>query len=121
MIGACDLLAKCHNHGIRLLPVGIDGLTIDAPQGALSPELLEQLKAQKRELLTLLRPVAPVHALAVAPAPRIARKPLCKCGSTTVRDVPIHGGHSIRRDCSRCGQFIDFPLWHGKDALHNEQ
>jgi hypothetical protein len=39
---------------------------------------------------------------------------VCPCGSTKWRDVPIHGGRSIRRDCARCGRFIAFPLWYGR-------
>ena len=35
-------------------------------------------------------------------------KTVCRCGSTTWRDVPIHDGQSVRRDCGRCGRFIDF-------------
>ena len=36
-----------------------------------------------------------------------------RCGSTQYHDVPIHNGKSIRRDCARCGRFLDFPAWHG--------
>jgi hypothetical protein len=39
---------------------------------------------------------------------------VCRCGSTQWRDVPIHGGQSIRRDCARCGRFLSFPLWYGR-------
>jgi hypothetical protein len=39
---------------------------------------------------------------------------VCPCGSTKWRDVPIHGGRSIRRDCARCGRFLGFPLWYGQ-------
>lgn len=48
-------------------------------------------------------------------------KPICRCGSTTWRDVPIHGGRSVRRDCGRCGRFLDFPVWYGKDTGHRDQ
>jgi hypothetical protein len=49
------------------------------------------------------------------PPPRKPKRPdaVCRCGSTQWRDVPIHGGRSIRRDCARCGRFIAFPLWYG--------
>ncbi|MCO6043645.1 helicase RepA family protein [Aeoliella sp. ICT_H6.2] len=33
------------------------------------------------------------------------------CGSTDLREVPIHDGRSIRRDCSRCSKMVDFPVW----------
>ncbi|WP_146451981.1 ATP-binding protein [Bythopirellula polymerisocia] len=36
----------------------------------------------------------------------------CKmCRSTDCRDVPIHGGNSIRRECARCGHHIRFVEW----------
>lgn len=38
----------------------------------------------------------------------------CVCGCKAWRDVPIHGGKSIRRDCAKCRRFISFPVWHGK-------
>ena len=47
-----DVLAACHAHGIRLSLAAADGLTIDAPPDALTPELLGRLKAHKAELLT---------------------------------------------------------------------
>jgi len=50
------------------------------------------------------------------PPPRKPKRPdaVCRCGSTQWRDVPIHGGRSIRRDCARCGRFLGFPLWYGQ-------
>ena len=91
-------------------------LTIDAPQDTLTPDLLGRLKTHKAELLALLRPMPEVvkaNPKEIAQAKAV--KPVCRCGSTTWRDVPIHGGQSIRRDCGRCGRFLDFPIWHGKD------
>ena len=57
------LLAECEAHGIRLIVTGDGGLTIDAPQDALTPDLLDRLKAHKPDLLAKLWPVAriPVH------------------------------------------------------------
>jgi hypothetical protein len=49
-----DLMAECNAHGIRLLPDGVGGLTIDAPHGALTPALLARLKSHKRDVLALL-------------------------------------------------------------------
>lgn len=44
---------------------------------------------------------------------------ICPCGSSTWRDVVLHHephrGRSIRRDCGRCGRFVDFPIWYGSD------
>lgn len=119
-----DLLAECDAHGIRLALADGHGLEIDAPQDALTPDLLDRLKAHKGDLLAMLRP-----APRVAPAPPVATsdvqvKPtqaVCRCGEANWRDVPIHGGQSVRRDCGRCGRFLDFPVWYGKDTLLNEQ
>jgi len=49
-----ELLTDCNAHGIRLTLSDGHGLEIDAPQGALTPELLARLKAYKTELLALL-------------------------------------------------------------------
>ena len=39
----------------------------------------------------------------------------CKsCGCVETIDVPLHGGQTIRRDCSQCGAFIGFPRWRRK-------
>jgi len=41
-------------------------------------------------------------------------EPHCpKCLAMEFHDVPIHGGHSVRRDCAKCGRFIAFPIWCG--------
>jgi len=41
---------------------------------------------------------------------------LCRiCKSARFRDVPIHGGQSIRRDCALCGKFHGFPVWYGEN------
>jgi tubulysin polyketide synthase-like protein len=34
-----------------------------------------------------------------------------RCGSDEIKDYPIHDGRSLRRDCSQCGKFIEFPKW----------
>ena len=109
------LLADCDAHGIRLLVAGDGGLTIDAPQDTLKPKLMGRLKAHKAALLTLLQPTPEV----VKPDPKgsipaKADKCVCRCGSTTYRDVPIHDRQSIRRDCGRCGRFLKFRFWYGK-------
>jgi hypothetical protein len=46
-----DLLAECEAHGIRLTLAGDGGLSIDAPQDALTPDLLDRLKAHKADVL----------------------------------------------------------------------
>ena len=92
-----ELLTDCEAHGVRLLPANDGGLTIDAPQDALAPELLARLKAHKAELLALLQPTPDAAPIGVA----TLTAPVCRCGSTTWRDVPIHAGQSVRRDCGR--------------------
>jgi len=112
-----DVLTDCEAHGIKLSLAGDGGLEIEAPQDALTPDLLGRLKAHKAELLAMLRPApvaAPALPVAALDAPAKATKPVCRCGSTAWRDVPIHDGQSIRRDCGRCRRFLDFVVWHGK-------
>ena len=115
-----DLLAECDVHSIRLSVAEAGGLEIDAPQDALTPDLLARLKAHKEDVLAILRPVLEVPA-STHDAPAKPPKAVCRCGLTTWRDVPIHGGQSVRRDCERCRRFLDFPVWYGKNALRNEQ
>lgn len=122
-----EVLAECDAHGIRLLLADDGGLTIDAPQDALTPDLLDRLKAHKAELLTLLLRASGFDidsAPDAEPAPTAQENPaapVCRCGSTTWRDVPIHDGQSIRRDCGRCGRFINFPIWYGNATGQNGQ
>lgn len=40
-----------------------------------------------------------------------------KCHSTTFRDVVIHEGHSLRRDCAKCGRFMGWPAWHERKPI----
>ena len=123
MTALAELLADCRARGIRLIPTGDDRLTIDAPEDALTPDLIERLKACKGELLAILRPAPDVALVAPAArkdAPASLAKLACRCGSTTWRDVPIHGGRSVRRDCGGCGRFLNFPIWYGKTTLQNE-
>lgn len=56
MNGLDELLLECDAHGIRLSPDGDEGLTIDAPEDALAPDLIERMKVHKAELLAILRP-----------------------------------------------------------------
>ncbi len=55
MTGLAELLADCVAFGIRLLPTHDGGLNIDAPQDALTPDLIERLKTSKLILLATLR------------------------------------------------------------------
>jgi hypothetical protein len=49
-----DLIAKCAHLGIHLEPNG-DRLRYRAPKGALTPDLIDELKAHKPELLNHFR------------------------------------------------------------------
>jgi hypothetical protein len=116
-MSAAELLSDLGRLGIRL---EADGERLwYCPRSALTPELLGRLKAHKAELLAMLRP-APTVEPRPMPTAKPTAKPVCRCGSAAWRDVPIHNGQSVRRDCSRCGRFIDFPVWYGKTTLQNE-
>ncbi|MEX0978287.1 MAG: hypothetical protein WDZ48_05525 [Pirellulales bacterium] len=114
-----ELLAECNAKGIQLVPNDEGDLTIDAPQGALTPDLLEQLKVQKAALVAHLQPRCRHERHHTASVP--AAKPVCRCGSTTWHDAAIHDGQSTRRDCAQCGRFIDFSRWYGADALQADE
>jgi hypothetical protein len=114
MTGPVELLAECEALGIRLIPAGEGELTIKGPKGALSPDLIQRLKGQKAALLELQRPTPAVAPPATPKNRPAAGQAICRCGSTRWQDIPIHGGQSLRRDCERCGRFIDFPVWYGK-------
>ncbi len=63
MTDPARLLMDCEARGIRLLPVGEDGLTIDAPKDVLTSDLIQRLKAHKGDLLAMLRPEADTPAI----------------------------------------------------------
>lgn len=84
-MSADELLSMCRQAGIRLEAAG-NMLEIDAPRGALTPELRDLLARGKRELLALLAPSSPYvvtdagvqarrdvfeRQLAATPAPRV--------------------------------------------------
>lgn len=55
---AAEILSDLTRRGVRLAPNG-DRLHVDAPKGLLTPELLDELRRHKAELLALLHdPVA---------------------------------------------------------------
>jgi hypothetical protein len=55
MTDLVELITDCDTRGIQLLAASDDALIIDAPQNALTPALMGQLKAYKREILAMLR------------------------------------------------------------------
>lgn len=38
-----------------------------------------------------------------------------RCGTHATYLAIIHAGESLRRDCAKCGRFIDFPSWHNRE------
>lgn len=120
-MSTAELLLEMHRLEIRM---EADGERLRYyPRSALTPDLLNLVKAHKAELLAVLRP--PPEPASTQPEPRCEalgtpRKAVCRCGSTKWRDVLIHGGESVRRDCGRCGRFLDFPVWYGNNALQYE-
>jgi yersiniabactin nonribosomal peptide synthetase len=50
-----QLLIKLNQRNVKILVLGEDQLTIDAPKGALTPELIAEIKMHKPRLLTLFR------------------------------------------------------------------
>lgn len=76
MTSVADLLHQLNQQGIRLyLEQG--ELRFKAPKGAMTPEVMEQLKANKTELIALLQQVDASHAALAEPLSRFA-------GSTAV-------------------------------------
>jgi hypothetical protein len=49
-----ELLAECDAQGIRLMLAGDGGLTLDAPQDTLTPDLLDRLKSHKADVLATI-------------------------------------------------------------------
>jgi hypothetical protein len=128
---AARLLARVAEVG-GLLGLDGDSLLLTTP-GPAPPELLAAVRQHKAALLALLRsgqaadqpppsptppePVLPPPPPTPPPPPAGSAAPRCpQCGSTETRDVPIHGGRSVRRDCTTCGRFLFFPVWHGEPA-----
>jgi hypothetical protein len=141
---AATLLAKLTSRGVVLTQVDGD-IQVETPKGRLTAIDIQIIKGHKSELLDLLEVPscwdeyhdAIAHAFA-NPSTREAIGPLwltdpdgwpgsrpkaakpipgiCpRCGSDQFKDVPIHGGKSIRRDCAKCSKFLAFPRWSPKE------
>lgn len=122
------LFAECDARGIELCIDADSGLAVDGPEDAVTPDLVERLRTRKTDILLVL--YAERNSESVdefpyewewleAPVPSVGAA--CLCGSTTWRDIPIHDGQSVRRDCAVCGRFIEFPIWYGKGAGQNDK
>lgn len=59
-------------------------------------------------------PIEPQAPRPTPPPVAQTDKPVCRCGSYTYRDTPIHEGRSTRRDCAECGRFLAFVVWYGR-------
>ena len=95
---AAKLIAQFNSLDIRL-SVRDGNLQIDAPTGAVTPDLMSILREHKALL---------IEALSVAQ---------CNvCGGSEFDDTPIHEGRSVRRDCRQCGRFHSWPVWYGNNS-----
>jgi hypothetical protein len=57
------LLTHCQAQGVRLIPGAGEAVTIDGPADAMTPDLIDRLKAHKHELLAVLRRGQPAHTV----------------------------------------------------------
>jgi hypothetical protein len=141
---ATTLLADLRSRGVALTQVDGD-IQVQSPVGELSEADIQVLRDLKSELIDLLVVPsrwneyhdAIAHAFAnpstreeIGPLwmtdpdgwpgsrPKAAKPTpgICpRCGSDHFKDVPIHGGKSIRRDCAKCGKFLTFSRWSPKE------
>jgi hypothetical protein len=98
-----DLLAKLAAADVRLSLRGIR-IVVDAPNEALTPDLIDSIKEHHAVLQEHLR----LHG------------PCSRCCSEDYIDVPIHDGRSMRRDCACCHQTKGFSVWNPSPALPTE-
>jgi hypothetical protein len=110
-----------------ILPVAVD-LSEDEPAGVTDVVATDSTALVARELpfvnATLKQLPASVRVIGPNENPfsRGWGRPLAKpvpgtcrfCKSDKWKDVSIHGGQSIRRDCARCDQFGGHVVWYGK-------
>jgi hypothetical protein len=131
-VNAKILLDTLRRRGVVLVVVG-DELRY-RPRQAVDGATLALLREHKAELVALLRggqaagdqpppsptppePVLPPPPPTPPPPPAGSAAPRCPhCGSAATRDVAIHAGRSVRRDCATCGRFVSFPVWYGEAA-----
>ncbi len=100
MTTATTILADLNRLGVHLQA---DGEQLQfCPAALVTPAMRQQLQSHKLEIIAALKDPPP--------------KPVCRCGSATWQDFPIHHGQSVRRDCAVCRRFICFTRWHGKPS-----
>ncbi len=112
MTDIARLLADCNAHGIRLALADGDGLAIDAPQVALTPDLIDRIKSHKADLLGVLRPAG-------APGGKRKAIRLGKVSQRTAEQVKFRverlleaklTGHSLDADMARWVADLPGPL-----------
>jgi len=96
-----------------------------SPKSIVPTTLVNEIRVYKGDLLAALKSCA-LEADKYRTEPAVASAPearrLCpRCGAKQSRDVPIHGGRSVRRDCAKCQRFLEFPVWYSGDALRIEK
>jgi hypothetical protein len=111
------LFTACDAFGIVLEPTADGHLVIEGPRNVLTPQVCNILKAHKHGILLVLLAERELNDRAATAQTRTVQVGLppnviCRCGSTAWKDVPIHDGQSIRRDCARCRRFVCFPVWY---------
>lgn len=140
-MSAAQLLAELTQLGVRVEAHG--GRLRYSPKSAVTPDLIDRMKAHKTELLQFAgKEYNPAFPPEVVAAMRLANAEfvvddedreertaiilegsgfdprMCpRCGSTDRVEVDIHGGKSSRIDCVDCERFIQFNRWHGRWLL----
>jgi colicin import membrane protein len=100
---ARNLLSELRQKGVEIRASGDDRLVIDAPKGAITPELRSALAAHKGELLQILKseqqPAAPV-----APEPIASAPPALKTHAPEVVAAPVASTKRADEDNSPAGR-----------------
>lgn len=83
-------------------------------------ELESDLKSLKEafsffdELANEMKFFAPDRLSEIMLEPEPQEVPCPRCGNRQTYLAILHKGESLRRDCARCGRFLDFPSWHNR-------
>ncbi len=111
MTKAQQILTQINAVGAKVIVLA-DGKLRLKPASRIPPNLLAEVRRFKPALIVELERKRR-HSLGCC----------LHCGPTNYRDVPLahppHNGQSTRRDCSRCGRFIDFVRWYGTEPSRN--
>lgn len=83
------------------LSVEVRGIrVVISPAGRITDQLAERIRNLRGPLAAAVRLIADCE----------------RCGSAEAIDVPVHDGHSVRRDCAACGATLGFPDWYVSNA-----